>query len=120
MREEEGPADDAMLELLFNHQKLWSEKAFGPYDGRRNKDGRIGVAKHLAKEAMEVVCDEENGDAASAIGEVADVFILAIELAHLYGLSPSQIYHLVRSKQVVNSHRRWGEAKPGEPIEHVK
>ena len=107
------------LDHLFVQQARWSENAFGPYDGRIRSNGPAavhGVLKHLKKECDELIQCRKMEDMPL---EVADIFILAIEVANMLKLDAEQVCSLVRAKQIINSYRSWNKnVAPGEPIEH--
>jgi len=123
---------------IYEKHCLWSKKTFGPTENRSID----GVIEHIRKELDEVqeAAKELTENQSSPVGsfsgaverqkltsqftlEVADIIILAMELAHVMGVGASHMCAMLTKKQDVNSMREWpdiDDQEPGKPIEHVR
>lgn len=126
------------LEHYYTNHVEWSRSTFGPIEDRTID----GVIEHLRKELDEV---KEAGDKlarlkqgppgsvsgaialSNAYGEyseeVADIIILALELANVLDVGATQLAATLVYKQDKNKEREWpslDEQEPGKPIEHIK
>jgi len=112
-----GEADSGRFDLSdhLEHQREWSDLAFGP--GLRTE----GVSDHIRKELIEVAADPCD------LAEWIDVVILALDGAtrcarHL-GLPMSAVVDGIIAKQAKNEARQWPDwrtADPNKAIEHVR
>lgn len=74
-----------------------------------------GIVKHMRREVEELdIAVEDDGGSAY---EVADVIILALNLAHRMGFSAAEA---VEAKMRVNRARKWGPADSEGVREHVR
>jgi hypothetical protein len=93
------------------HQRVWSEKTFGPGDRTE------GVVDHIRKELDEVLATP------SEVTEWIDIIILALDGAWRTGHQPEEIIAALVAKQEKNESRKWPDwrtAEPGKAIEHVR
>lgn len=92
------------LESLFEEVRQWQRKTFPTATAK-------SVAKHLSKEAEELLADP------TELSELADVFILAIGVADQLG---ADIFDVIECKLEINKEREWGEPDEHGVIEHVR
>lgn len=109
-------------------QSEWSQATFGT-DAVR---GPIGVLKHLEKEAREAIEAQEaiqyaetvlHGEQlrAEAREEIADCFILIMDVARRAGMCVEDLLTEVEKKHEKNKTREWTQGvSPTEPVHHVK
>lgn len=105
------PATEIEFDLVdyINKQKRWSEKTFG--EGRRTN----GITAHIRKELDEIEAAPDD------IVEVADVIILAIDLAWRQGYTAETLIQALRLKQSINMVRTWPKPSSEDaPVEHVR
>lgn len=122
---------------IYERHCRWSKKAFGPTENRSID----GVIEHLrleldevkeAAEALEKAHREAPGSRLAAMErqrisseftfEVADIIILAMEMAHVMRVPVTQLCALLTKKQDMNESRKWPaieDQEPGKPIEHL-
>jgi predicted house-cleaning noncanonical NTP pyrophosphatase (MazG superfamily) len=106
------------FDRIFRDQKMWSEQTFGSYEERRENGALAGLLTHLREEAIETQWEE---DPSKQIEEVADIFIIAMEIAGVVGLSQGELEILISAKQLKNRNRIWpskDEQDPSKPINH--
>ncbi|MGA0617547.1 dATP/dGTP pyrophosphohydrolase domain-containing protein [Paracoccus sp. KR1-242] len=99
------PAAD-LAQLRAEHA-AWSQAQFGDVSA-------VGPAKHLSKEALEVVaapCDPI---------EHADCWMLLWDMQRRAGISDEQLTQAIREKLAVNKARAWPAPKEGEAREHQR
>ena len=104
------PISMDLVEYL-EHQRVWSEKTFGP--GERT----AGLIDHIQKELKEIA--EYPGD----LYEWVDVMILAFDGARRVGYTSEEIARGLINKQEINERRMWPDCKTcaeGKAIEHIK
>lgn len=101
-----------LYDYIQRHQQ-WSHDTFGPVSHR----GPEGSIKHLRKEVEELAADPTD------VSEVADVMILAIDIAYRAGITPEELITGLQDKQDTNIARKWPhwrKADPNEPVEHER
>lgn len=110
----EGPTIPHMpFDILYRRHILWSTHTFGPIKDR----GPEGCIKHLKKEIKEL---EENP---MDLEEWMDALHLVLDGYWRAGGDPKEVLIHFMMKQRKNFNRDWPDwrdAKPGEPIEHVR
>ena len=106
------------FDKIFRDQKKWSEQTFGTYAQRREDGALAGLLTHLREEAIETQWEE---DPSKQIEEVADIFIIAMEIAGVIGLLPEELEIVIAAKQMKNRSRIWPKKEdqdPSRPINH--
>lgn len=102
------------VNVLAMRQKLWSMRTFGGYE--RNA---AGPAKHLVKEVqMELLAPLEQGGRPFDGGELADCFILWLDMLWRSGFDLETIIALAHRKMDANEKRSWPARPNGEAVEH--
>lgn len=104
---------DGWLAKWFASHVEWSRNTFGPAEER----GPIGPAKHLRKEADEMIADPYD------LEEMADAFHLVMDAVWRSGHSLEQFMDMANEKAAKNRVRDWPDwrtAPKGEPIEHIR
>lgn len=120
----------AELELLAKDQAAWSQTTFGQ-DSER---GPLMGLKHLAMEAKEAeqaaqevalfaMADLKIGNgrdiALKLAEELADCFLLILDVSRRSGLLPIDLVRAAAAKQGVNKTRKWPTPQPDVPCEHI-
>lgn len=106
------------FDIIFREQRRWSEETFGSYVGRREKGALAGLLTHLREEAIEAQWEK---DPTKQIEEIADIFIIAMEIAGVVGLSQEELEVAIQAKQLKNRRRVWPDKDkqdPSKPINH--
>lgn len=120
--------DDKVVDPQFNRiQSLqdniakWSDATFG--DGNRG----LGMCEHLGKEVKELkeaimVYDSGvNRFGKESLGEeVADCFMLLLDIARTYDMSVDDIFYATTDKLIINQNRKWGSTNSDGSVEHVR
>jgi NTP pyrophosphatase (non-canonical NTP hydrolase) len=94
----------------------WSDKTFGS-----DPDREIAIARHLIEEAQElfdaVSIERSNTPQPGAIynvkGQIADCFILLLDLAAKYNISMHNVYFIIEDKMETNRKRQWEKDENG-------
>lgn len=81
----------------------------------------VGKAEHLKKEVSELI-DELNNDVSSdeTKQELADCFILLVNIASKVGMSAYDLLNEVELKLAINKTRNWGKLNEKGFSEHLK
>lgn len=106
------------FEKIFRDQREWSEQTFGSYEERRENGALAGLLTHLREEAIETQWET---DPTKQIEEVADIFIIAMEVAGVVGLSMEELEIVIQAKQLKNRSRVWPKKEdqdPSKPVNH--
>lgn len=104
------------LQELIEDQAKWSQKTFGADEAR----GPIGGLKHLVKEAGEALAAWESGHAFEFRKELADCFLLLLDINRRSGSTFQGLVNDSLQKMELNKSREWPEAVDDEPVEHVR
>lgn len=109
------------LEEVFRDVIKWQEETFG-------EGNPIGIAKHIQKEAGELLEQTELDVVAFGIGmatpptqkEIADLFILLINYCNTQKIHVDVIPYIIRHKLQENKMRQWNKPDSDGVITHVK
>lgn len=93
----------------------WGDATFPSHHAADGRPLPAGPVYHLVKEAEELRLAHEL-DEAKVPDEVADVIILALTIAHLYGFSAEDA---VAAKMERNRRRRWGPPDEHGACQHL-
>jgi hypothetical protein len=117
------PPDEAALVIDLRHlvgsHALWSQETFGADTIR----GPIGPARHLRKEADEIVTALEKGGPRTEEREYeyADAFLLLLDVIRRDGLNFADLVRITQRKLWINKRRKWSKpTEPDQPVEHVR
>jgi dATP/dGTP diphosphohydrolase len=111
LKEEE---DAAMLrgrggiQGLQDQLKAWSDETFGSHERR------LGMIAHLKRECDELA--EDPGD----IKEMADCFLLLLDIAAHGGYSVADLMKAASAKFTECKKRKWGSVQEDGSVEHIK
>lgn len=119
---------DKEVDLQINHLQLlqdniakWSDTTFG--NGNRG----LGMCEHLSKEVKELKEAIKVYDSGINLfgkeeleKEVADCFILLLDIARTYDMSVGDIFYATTNKLITNLSRKWGSTNPDGSVEHIK
>jgi len=118
------------LQLIQNDIASWSDKTFGT-----DKLRHIGMASHLVEESNElkralkiIEYNKLNGYSReeiqlrkdAALMELADCFILLLDIARKLGWSVIDILPAIRRKMLINKARKWGKSNSDGSVNHIK
>lgn len=115
------------LQDLQTELGIWADKTFG--EGKP-----IPTAKHLIKEAKELVEALENFERCQSLeeewnyastnmkicDEFADCFLLILDCARRYGVNTELLIKLSVAKLAICKTRKWGEPDQDGVVEHIK
>lgn len=114
------------LQELQDKQGKWSDKTFA--GGQYNPSRSIPISHHLQKETEELTealeeyfnedVNEENWEAMKF--EIADCFLLLIDISHKIGMDMPEIVEYSEKKYQINKVRVWGEPDENGVIEHIR
>jgi len=102
------------IQKLQRDIKQWSDDTFGL--------GRTGrpIAHHLKKEIDEVIDAIDNSGYNRVKFEIADCFILLLDVASHEGISVGEILDASEEKMEINKKRKWGEPDENGVVEHIE
>lgn len=114
------------LEDFWHAQSEWSQATFGTDQER----GPLGPLKHLKKEVEEAISEVVSlwdGGARGAAPdlrplreEITDCLFLVFDAARRAGMTHQDLVESAFRKLEINKGRKWGEAKEGEAVEHLR
>lgn len=105
------------LQNLMTEISTWSSQQFPTLVGTR---GIIAKLAHLKEEATELQQAVDNDDKKGIVDEIADCFMLLLDVANDLKISENDIIRFSHAKLVVNKDRKWGKPDNNGLIHHIK
>jgi|GEM_PF-5823138 len=97
---------------LLSRINIWADATFGPGNGNT-----YGKAKHIEKEAVELMQAVREGNPEKIRKEIADIIILATHAAHGEAID---LYEAVAEKFEIVKTRKWQAPDADGVIQHVE
>lgn len=99
-------------DMLMTRINEWADDTFGAGNGNT-----YGKAKHIEKEAVELMDAVRDRDINKIRKEIADIFILGIHAAHGEGID---LYDAIAEKFEIVKKRKWQAPDEDGVIQHVE
>jgi len=106
--------NDQEVQKLMDELREWGDATFG------DKQNPSGIAAHLVREAKELHDAILRSDSGNDWMELADCFILLLEVASHLGVDVFTLVCLARRKFEVNKRRKWGEPEADGSVQHIQ
>ena len=101
------------LQKLINDISDWAESQFP-------NQPTLSKCKHLEKEAKELSEAMSNIWRGEAKTELADCFMLLLNIASRLKLDASGVIQIIRVKLEINKSRKWGKPDENGVVEHIE
>jgi NTP pyrophosphatase (non-canonical NTP hydrolase) len=106
--------NDQEVQKLMDELREWGDATFG------DRQNPIGIAAHLVREAKELHEAILRSDSVNDWMELADCFILLLEVASHLGVDVNKLVWLARKKLEVNKRRKWGKPEADGSVQHIE
>jgi len=105
------------IQKLMIEISTWSTQQFPTLIGSR---GIIAKLSHLKEEITELQQAVDNNDKKEISDELADCFMLLLDVAHDLKFTENDIIEFSRAKLAINKGRKWGKPDNNGVIHHIR